>query len=136
MHLVDLAPFDESDPVENFHTIERELKRYSEGIANKQRRIVFTKADLLGPQAEERAEYLAGHLGVEEYNLVSTVTGLGISELIYQIEEQLRESKDNSSSSQILQEVHEFSSKRRQEIKNVRKNRDREDELPVVRYEP
>ena len=136
LHLVDLAPFDESDPVENFHTIERELKRYSEGIANKKRRIVFTKADLLGPQAEERAEYLAGRLGVEEYNLVSTVTGLGIDELIYQIEEQLRESKENSSSSQILQEVHEFSSRRRQEVKNARKNRDREDELPVVRYEP
>ena len=135
LHLVDLAPFDESDPVENFHTIERELKRYSEGIANKKRRIVFTKADLLGPQAEERAEYLAARLGVEEYNLVSTVTGLGIDELIYQIEEQLRESKENPSSSQILQEVHEFSSKHRQELKNARKNRDREDELPVVRYE-
>ena len=56
LHLVDLAPFDESDPVENFHIIERELKRYSEGIANKKRRIVFTKADLLGPQAEEEAQ--------------------------------------------------------------------------------
>ena len=64
LHLVDLAPFDESDPVENFHTIERELKRYSEGIANKKRRIVFTKADLLGPQAEEKAEELACRLGV------------------------------------------------------------------------
>jgi len=82
LHLVDLAPFDESDPVENFHTIERELKRYSEGIANKKRRIVFTKADLLGPQAEEEAEDLARRLDVNDYNLVSTVTGLGVNELI------------------------------------------------------
>ena len=135
LHLVDLAPFDESDPVENFHTIERELKSYSEGIANKKRRIVFTKADLLGPEAEEKAEYLAGRLGVNDYNLVSTATGLGLNDLIYQIEEQLRESKDDSSSSQILQEVHEFSSKRREEIRNARKNRDGADELPGVRYE-
>ena len=136
LHLVDLAPFDESDPVENFHTIERELKRYSEGIANKKRRIVFTKADLLGPQAEEKAEDLACRLGVNDYNLVSTLTGLGVNELIYQIEEQLQESRENSFSSQILQEVHEFSSKRRQEIKDARKNKSNEDELPVVRYEP
>ena len=136
LHLVDLAPFDESDPVENFHTIERELKRYSEGIANKKRRIVFTKADLLGPQALEEAEGLARRLGVNDYNLVSTVTGLGVNELIYQIEEQLQESRENPSSSQILQEVHEFSSKRRQEIKDARKNKSNEDELPVVRYEP
>ena len=136
LHLVDLAPFDESDPVENFHIIERELKRYSEGIANKKRRIVFTKADLLGPQALEEAEGLARRLGVNDYNLVSTVTGLGVNELIYQIEEQLQESRENPSSSQILQEVHEFSSKRRQEIKDARKNKSGEDELPVVRYEP
>ena len=136
LHLVDLAPFDESDPVENFHIIERELKRYSEGIANKKRRIVFTKADLLGPQALEEAEGLARRLGVNDYNLVSTVTGLGVNELIYQIEEQLQESRENPSSSQILQEVHEFSSKRRQEIKDARKNKSNEDELPVVRYEP
>ena len=136
LHLVDLAPFDESDPVENFHTIERELKRYSEGIANKKRRIVFTKADLLGPQALDEAEDLARRLGVNDYNLVSTVTGLGVNELIYQIEEQLQESRENSFSSQILQEVHEFSSKRRQEIKDARKNKSGEDELPVVRYEP
>ena len=136
LHLIDLAPFDESDPVENFHTIERELKKYSEGIASKKRRIVFTKADLLGPQAEEKAEDLAGHLGVDEYNLVSTITGLGLNELIWEIEEQLQESKESSSSNQILQEVHEFSSKRRQEIKNARINKGSEDELPVVRYEP
>ena len=136
LHLVDLAPFDESDPVENFHIIERELKRYSEGIANKKRRIVFTKADLLGPQALEEAEDLARRLGVNDYNLVSTVTGLGVNELIHQIEEQLQESRENSSSSQILQEVHEFSSRRRQEIKDARKNKSSEDELPVVRYEP
>ena len=136
LHLVDLAPFDESDPVENFHIIERELKRYSEGIANKKRRIVFTKADLLGPQALEEAEGLARRLGVNDYNLVSTVTGLGVNELIYQIEEQLQESRENPSSSQILQEVHEFSSRRRQEIKDARKNKSSEDELPVVRYEP
>ena len=136
LHLVDLAPFDESDPFENFHAIERELKKYSEGIANKKRRIVFTKADLLGPQALEEAEDLARRLGVNDYNLVSTVTGLGVNELIHQIEEQLQESRENSSSSQILQEVHEFSSKRRQEIKDARKNKSNEDELPVVRYEP
>ena len=136
LHLIDLAPFDESDPVENFHTIERELKKYSEGIASKKRRIVFTKADLLGPQAEEKAGDLAGRLGVDEYNLVSTITGLGLNELIWEIEEQLQESKESSSSNQILQEVHEFSSKRRQEIKNARINKGSEDELPVVRYEP
>ena len=34
LHLIDLAPMDGSDPVENFKIIERELAKYSEGIAN------------------------------------------------------------------------------------------------------
>ncbi|MBA59441.1 MAG: GTPase ObgE [Gammaproteobacteria bacterium] len=138
LHLVDLVPLDESDPVENFHTIEKELKKYSEGIANKERRIVFTKADLLGARANDRAKELAMELGIEEYSVVSTVSGSGIQDLIHCIDDLLGHQKNSESSEGIHREVHEFSIRKRQERKSERNKRQRnEDEgQPIVSYEP
>ena len=47
LHLVDLAPFDGSDPVEQAVTIIGELEKYSEALAQKPRWLVLNKTDLL-----------------------------------------------------------------------------------------
>lgn len=47
LHVVDIAPMDESDPVESIRVIENELKKYNPELANKERWLVLNKTDLL-----------------------------------------------------------------------------------------
>ncbi|SHG19584.1 GTP-binding protein [Microbulbifer donghaiensis] len=51
LHLVDLAPFDGSDPVENARAIERELASFSPTLVGRERWLVLNKTDLV-PAAE------------------------------------------------------------------------------------
>ncbi|MBS1721477.1 MAG: GTPase ObgE [Armatimonadetes bacterium] len=46
IHVVDVFPLDESDPVANFTTVESELKLYSEELAERPRVIALNKIDL------------------------------------------------------------------------------------------
>ena len=54
LHLVDMAPFDDSDPVAAVHIIENELAKYSEELAGYERWLVLTKLDLV-PEEEREA---------------------------------------------------------------------------------
>lgn len=45
IHLVEMVPWDASDPVQNILAIEDELKAYGEDLANKPRWLVFNKTD-------------------------------------------------------------------------------------------
>ncbi len=47
LHLVDVAPFDETDPVESAQAIIRELEQYSPTLAERPRWLVLNKLDLL-----------------------------------------------------------------------------------------
>jgi len=53
LHVVDIAPMDETDPVENIHVIQQELEKYSDELAGKERWLVLNKTDLL-PEGEAR----------------------------------------------------------------------------------
>lgn len=142
LHLIDLAPVDGSDPVENFRTIEAELARYSEGIAEKPRWLVFTKADLLGAEAESKAGDLANQLGVDRYFLISSVAGEGTELLMAKISEylqELQESEEAAQNEKIRQEVHEFSLQKRLERRRKRQGSDDVDDDNsdvTVHYEP
>ncbi|MFS1703904.1 Obg family GTPase CgtA [Aestuariibacter sp. GS-14] len=59
LHLVDLMPADQSDPVENARTIIHELEKYSPKLAAKPRWLVFNKIDLL---LEEEADALCNDI--------------------------------------------------------------------------
>ena len=52
-HVVDLAPFDDSDPVAQAKAIVAELKKYDQGLYDKPRWLVLNKMDMI--PAEERA---------------------------------------------------------------------------------
>ncbi len=54
LHLVDVAPFDGSDPVESVRIIERELAKFSDELAQRERWLVLNKIDLL-PEEERDA---------------------------------------------------------------------------------
>lgn len=55
LHLIDLLPADQSDPIENAKAIIGELEKYSPELAAKPRWLIFNKIDLL---LEEEAEEL------------------------------------------------------------------------------
>ncbi len=54
LHMVDVAPFDGSDPVESMRTIERELGKFSDELAKRDRWLILNKLDLL-PEDERDA---------------------------------------------------------------------------------
>ncbi|WP_417354814.1 Obg family GTPase CgtA [Gallaecimonas pentaromativorans] len=57
LHVIDVNPFDDSDPVENALVIIDELDKYSPKVAAKTRWLVFNKTDLLeADELEERIE--------------------------------------------------------------------------------
>ena len=58
LHLVDVAPVDGSDPVEDVQTIVRELESFSVELGERERWLVLNKIDLL-PQAEQQRTYQA-----------------------------------------------------------------------------
>ncbi|WFE69161.1 Obg family GTPase CgtA [Thiomicrospira sp. R3] len=47
LHVVDIAPIDETDPVESVRIVEKELEKFSEELAGKVRWLVLNKTDLL-----------------------------------------------------------------------------------------
>ncbi|WP_101775762.1 Obg family GTPase CgtA [Pasteurella oralis] len=87
IHLVDIAPIDESDPVDNISIIESELFQYSEALADKPRWLVFNKIDTMSDEeAHERTKEIAARLGWEEdYYLISAVTGKNVQPLCREI---------------------------------------------------
>lgn len=58
LHLVDMAPPDDSDPADAVHIIENELVKYSEALAGYDRWLVLNKLDLL-PEEEREARCAA-----------------------------------------------------------------------------
>jgi len=55
VHVLDLAPLDGSDPVENHAVIERELAEHDPRLAELPRILALSKADLVAPEAAEAA---------------------------------------------------------------------------------
>lgn len=87
LHLVDLAPIDESDPVENAKIIINELEQYGAGLAEKPRWLVFNKVDLIDKaEAEKRAKEIATALGWEgKYYLISAANREGVTPLCWDV---------------------------------------------------
>jgi len=156
LHLIDLAPMDGSDPVENFKIIERELAKYSEGIANKERWLVLTKTDLIPKDdletrvAEIKAALKVDALAIEAFDLektelddheyrISAVTGDGTRQLMNDIQMHLtalnvRLAEEANSGVdehelEIVKEVHQYSLNQREKRRARRLGREVADEV-------
>src|SRR4051812_38669666 len=82
VHVLDLAPLDGSDPVENYATVEAELSGYGAGLERLPRILCLSKADLVPPErAEEARAEWSERLGAEVV-VTSSATGLGLDELV------------------------------------------------------
>ncbi|WP_455811572.1 Obg family GTPase CgtA [Pseudomonas graminis] len=87
LHTIDLAPIDESDPVENARIILAELEKYSDKLFQKPRWLVFNKADLLDEEeAASRAKAIAEALGwTEKYYVISAANRSGVNALCWDL---------------------------------------------------
>ena len=54
LHIVDIAPFDGSDPVEDVRAIARELEKFSTELGQRERWLVLNKTDLVDKQSREQ----------------------------------------------------------------------------------
>lgn len=83
LHMIDIMPADQSDPVQNALTILDELEQYSEKLAKKPRWLVFNKTDLMPEQeANEVIQNVLDALGWEDqYFKISAINRQGTKEL-------------------------------------------------------
>lgn len=87
LHLVDIAPIDQSDPAENITIIINELQQYSASLAARPRWLVFNKIDLIGhDEAQKRADAITAALGWQNgFYIISAASGEGIEPLCWSI---------------------------------------------------
>jgi GTP-binding protein len=96
LHLVDMAPFDQSDPAAAALSIVRELERFSPALARRQRWLVLNKTDLL--DADELQERRAAVIDALDWQgpvyEVAAINGSGTDTLCGDIMVQLESWKE------------------------------------------
>ena len=88
VHLVEPAPADQSDPLDNYEQIRQELEKYNPQLTERPEILCVTKAEL--PDAETCAELLRKTSG-RDVHLISAVTGRGIARLHEMVIQRLNE---------------------------------------------
>ena len=78
VHLVEPAPLNSSDPIQNYHTIRDELVRFNPSLGDRREIVCVTKAEL--PGSVEVQQRLQEDLACDVL-LISAVTGSGLDQL-------------------------------------------------------
>jgi GTP-binding protein len=81
VHVVDLAPVDDSDPRENYETVEAELRQHDARLAALPRILALSKADLVTPEHAEAAQAEWAERLDFDVVVTSAATGQGLEEL-------------------------------------------------------
>lgn len=90
IHLIDISGFEGRDPLEDFHKLNHELDAYSRELAKKPQIVAGNKMDLVD---EAHIEKTVRRFACEGIKLlpISAVTGAGISELVRNCYQKLKE---------------------------------------------
>ncbi len=86
VHLVEPMPLDQTDPIDNYWAIRRELKQYDPTLAERPEIVAVTKCEL--PDAAAAAELLSESIG-RPVLTISAVTGAGLDRLVHEIAQTL-----------------------------------------------
>ena len=90
LHVIDVSGVEERNPVQDFYTINEELKNYSEKLSKRKQIIVANKIDIMQDEAGyKELEALAKKEGLEIYK-ISGATGEGITKLLDRVVEVLK----------------------------------------------
>ena len=90
LHVVDASGVEGRNPVDDFNTINEELKKYSEKLSKRTQIIVASKADLIQDESKyQELEDLAKSKNMKIFK-ISSVTGEGVKELLDYVTETLK----------------------------------------------
>jgi len=97
LHLVDIMPADQSDPVDNIHRIEQEVQKFSDELAGRERWLVLNKIDLLpADEVETFCDELVERLSwLGPVFRISAVNADGVQSLIYKVMDHLERVDDD-----------------------------------------
>jgi GTP-binding protein len=133
LHIVDMAPFDETDPADNMLSISRELQRFSPALAERDRWLVLNKLDLVSEEEhEELCQALIEKTGWKgPVYQISALTGEGTKPLTNDIMDYIearreRAGEDPEFAAQIVEEretVEQESRDRMEELSEFRRQR-------------
>ena len=91
LHVIDVSGVEGRNPVEDFNTINNELKQYSEKLAKRKQIIVANKIDSMQDEnLYKELEKMAKEKNIEIYK-ISAVTGEGLKQLLARVTEVLKE---------------------------------------------
>ena len=90
LHFIDVSGLEGRKPLEDYHAINEELKKYSEKLSKRKQIIVATKADIIQDETnyKELAEFSKKN-NIEFYK-ISSVTGEGVQELLEKVVKELK----------------------------------------------
>ncbi len=99
LHLVDMAPLDESSPVEAVRSIEAEVEKFGRELAGRERWLVLTKCDLLDDAefATRRAALIDRLDWSGRVFSISSVARRGLDELVQALAARLDELREEAS---------------------------------------
>ncbi len=101
LHFVDVAPFDETDPIERAQAISKELEKFSPQLASCERWLVLNKIDLLPEdEREQRCQEIV--IGMQWGGRVFQISGLqknGTEKLCFVLMQRLEELRQDSKES-------------------------------------
>jgi len=98
LHVLDVAPMDGRDPVEDARIIVEELRKYSPELAARHRWLVLNKIDVL-PEAQREAHCadIVQRLGFEgPVFAISAISGEGTRDLIFRIMEYIESQREQA----------------------------------------
>ena len=94
-HVVECAPLDDSDPVDNYEVIAKEVDAFSDALSGKPVVVALSKIDLVD---EATRDEIAGRLreasGLEVFP-ISAATRQGLDPLLYRLAEEIRAAPDD-----------------------------------------
>lgn len=91
VHLVEPAPMDQTDPIENYRQIREEMRLYDATLMDRPEIVVVTKCEL--PDAEAVTELLSEELG-QPVLQISSATGESLDKLVRKIVNTLQDLED------------------------------------------
>ena len=89
VHLLDLSPITNRDPIEDYETMNRELEAYSLELSKKPQILALNKIDITEAREDlEKIEKQFNKSGIKTFP-ISSATGEGTKELIWEVAKQL-----------------------------------------------
>jgi GTP-binding protein len=97
VHLIDISPYSQRDPVQDYYIVKGELKAFDPSLIKRKQILVANKIDLL-PGSEERLEMLKDVARQEglPFFAISALQRIGLRQLVDAMSKTLRELEDDA----------------------------------------